>query len=72
MNFLENKIFGIISQAANEQRVRAFAIGGFVRDCFLERPCTDIDIVVEGCGIELAQKVAEKVGSKLSVFKNFG
>ena len=71
-NFLTNKIFGIISQAASENGVRAFAIGGFVRDCFLGRPCKDIDVVVEGSGIEIAEKVAAKVGSKLSVFKNFG
>lgn len=71
-NFLTNKIFGIISQTASENGVRAFAIGGFVRDCFLGRPCKDIDVVVEGSGIEIAEKVAAKVGSKLSVFKNFG
>lgn len=70
--FLKNKIFEIISQTAQEAGLRAFVIGGFVRDCFLERPSNDIDIVVEGSGIELAEKVAEKVGSKLSVFKNFG
>lgn len=70
--FLKNKIFEIISQTAQEAGLRAFVIGGFVRDCFLERLSNDIDIVVEGSGIELAEKVAEKVGSKLSVFKNFG
>ncbi|MEG0518591.1 MAG: HD domain-containing protein [Bacteroidales bacterium] len=72
MNFLENKIFEIVSLVAAEQGVRAFVIGGFVRDCFLERPCKDIDIVVEGSGIALAEKVGEKVGSKVAVFKNFG
>ena len=71
-NFLTNKIFEIISHTASENGVRAFAIGGFVRDCFLGRPCKDIDVVVEGSGIEIAEKVAAKVGSKLSVFKNFG
>lgn len=70
--FLTNKIFGIISQVASENGVRAFVIGGYVRDCFLGRPCKDIDVVVEGSGIEIAEKVAAKVGSKLSVFKNFG
>ena len=70
--FLSNKIFSIISQTAAENGVRAFVIGGFVRDCFLGRPCKDIDVVVEGSGIEIAEKVSEKVGSKLSVFKNFG
>lgn len=72
MDFLQNKIFEIVSQAAREEGVRAFVIGGFVRDCFLERPCKDIDIVVEGSGIALAEKVAERVKSRLSVFKNFG
>ncbi|MBO7269307.1 MAG: hypothetical protein J6U83_06115, partial [Bacteroidales bacterium] len=72
MEFLQNKIFKIVSQAAKEQGVRAFVIGGYVRDCYLGRPCKDIDIVVEGSGIALAELVAKRVGSKLSVFKNFG
>ncbi|MBE6247368.1 MAG: HD domain-containing protein [Bacteroidales bacterium] len=72
MDHLNNKIFRIVSSAAKEQGVRAFVIGGYVRDCFLGRPCKDIDIVVEGSGIALAESVAKKVGSKLSVFRNFG
>lgn len=70
--FLSNPIFKIISTTAREEGVRAFVIGGYVRDCFLQRHSKDIDIVVEGSGIELASKVAEKINSKLSVFKNFG
>mgnify|MGYP003292275495 CR=1 FL=1 len=72
MDYLKSKIFRIVSSAAKEQGVRAFVIGGYVRDCFLGRPCKDIDIVVEGSGIALAEKVAKMVGSKLSVFRNFG
>lgn len=70
--FLKDKIFKVISETAAEHGVRAFVIGGFVRDCFLQRPRNDIDIVVEGSGIEIAQAVGEKVHSKVSVFKNFG
>ena len=70
--FLKDKIFEIISETAAEHGVRAFVIGGFVRDCFLQRPRNDIDIVVEGSGIEIAKAAGEKVGSKVSVFKNFG
>lgn len=70
--FLDHKIFQIVSRCAEDLGVRAFVIGGYVRDCFLGRPCKDIDIVVEGSGIELAQKVAQTVGSNVSVFKNFG
>lgn len=72
MKFLENQIFEIVSQTAAEQGVRAFVIGGYVRDCYLGRECKDIDIVVEGSGIALAEKVGEKIKSKVSVFKNFG
>ena len=46
--FLDNRIFGIISGIAGEMGVRAFVIGGYVRDCFLGRQGKDIDIVVEG------------------------
>ena len=70
--FLDHKIFGIVSEVAAEKGVRAFVIGGYVRDCFLGRPSKDIDIVVEGSGIELAEAVGERVHSNVSVFKNFG
>ena len=70
--FLKDKIFEIISETAAEHGVRAFVIGGFVRDCFLQRPRNDIDIVVEGSGIEIAKAAGEKVHSQVSVFKNFG
>ena len=70
--FLDHKIFSIISEVASEKGVRAFVIGGYVRDCFLGRPSKDIDIVVEGSGIEIAEAVGEKVHSNVSVFRNFG
>lgn len=70
--FLDHKIFSIVSEAAAEMGVRAFVIGGYVRDCFLGRPSKDIDIVVEGSGIELAEAVGAKVHSNVSVFRNFG
>lgn len=71
-DFLKNEVFGIISRAAKEEGVRAFVIGGFVRDAFLGRPSKDIDIVVEGSGIELAKRVGRIVGSKVAVYSNFG
>ncbi len=70
--FLEHKIFSIISQAAASQAVRAFVIGGYVRDCFLGKESKDIDIVVEGSGIDLAEAVGAITGSQVSVFRNFG
>ena len=72
--YLKDKIFQIISEAADEQQQECYVIGGFVRDIFLKRPSKDIDVVIVGSGIELAKRVAEKLGKKasLSVFKNFG
>ena len=70
--FLEHRIFSIISDIAEKKGVRAFVIGGYVRDCFLGCPSKDIDIVVEGSGISLAEAVGEAVHSNVTVFKNFG
>ncbi|SDB84326.1 CCA tRNA nucleotidyltransferase [Williamwhitmania taraxaci] len=70
---LKNPIFNIIAQVAEEKKLPAYVIGGFVRDCLLERPSKDIDIVVQGSGIEMAEGVAAKAGGvNVTVFKNFG
>lgn len=70
--YLDRKIFRIVSEVAEEKGVKAYVIGGFVRDCFLGRKCDDIDIVVEGSGIDFAKAVGEKTGKYVSYFKNFG
>src|SRR5574344_1037112 len=70
--FLDRKIFHIIGDTAASRGVRAFVIGGYVRDCFLGRECNDIDVVVEGSGIDFARAVGEKTGKYVSYFKNFG
>ena len=70
--YLDHDIFRIVSQIAAEKGVKAYVIGGFVRDCFLGRESKDIDIVVEGSGIELAEAVAAKVRSNVSVFRTYG
>lgn len=43
-------IFGVISEEARRMGVKAYVIGGYVRDRILGRPSTDIDVVVEGDG----------------------
>ena len=70
--FLEKPIFHIVSDVAEKRGVKAFVIGGYVRDCFLGRPCNDIDIVVEGSGIDFAEAVGAVTGKAVSYFKNFG
>ena len=72
--YFKHPIFKLISEVVEEQQVEAYVIGGFVRDQLLHRESKDIDIVVVGSGIELAERVAERLGprAKVSVFKNFG
>jgi poly(A) polymerase len=73
---LNDKIFESLSGVFASENVRAYVIGGWVRDCILGRdhPEKDIDIVVIGSGIEIAEKAARKIspGINVSVFKNFG
>lgn len=71
-NYLDNPIFAIVGDTASDLGVRAFVIGGYVRDCFLGRKSKDIDIVVEGSGTAFARAVGKKVHSRVSVFENFG
>jgi poly(A) polymerase len=69
---LKHPIFSTIANLSAEHNLQVYAIGGFVRDIFLERPSKDIDVVIIGNGIEFAESVAKKLKVKLSVFKNFG
>lgn len=71
---LDKEIFHKISEAADAIGYDCYVVGGYVRDLFLERPSDDIDVVVVGSGIEVAQKLKEILGNGayLSVFKNFG
>ena len=71
---LNNKIFLQISQTADELGMECYVVGGYVRDFFLNRPSKDIDVVVVGSGIKMAQAFAKRLGrgAHLSVFRNFG
>jgi len=71
---LNQPIFHLIGDCADELGVECYVVGGYVRDIFLERPSKDIDVVVVGSGIRVAEQLKKKLGKKahLSVFKNFG
>lgn len=72
--FLKHPIYRIVGEVADKMGVPAYAVGGVVRDALLQRPCTDIDIVCVGSGIELAQNVARNIDPKkeVTVFRRFG
>ena len=71
---LNQDIFHLISKAADALSLECYVVGGYVRDLFLERPSKDIDVVVVGSGIAVAEKLKAMLGrgAHLSVFRNFG
>lgn len=71
---LQLPIFSIISEEADALGRECYVVGGYVRDIFLNKPSKDIDCVTVGSGIELAERVAKRLGkgTHLSVFRNFG
>lgn len=72
-SYLQHPVFKVASQIVTEEGLEAYVIGGYVRDLILNRPSKDIDIVVVGNGLDLAQKCADKLRvKKVSLFKRFG
>ena len=71
---LDKDIFHEISAVADSLRLECYVVGGYVRDLFLERPSNDIDVVVVGSGISMAEGLKERLGKRahLSVFRTFG
>ena len=71
---LDKEIFHKISDAADSLGLECYVVGGYVRDLFLERPSNDIDVVVVGSGITVADALRKSLGKKahISVFRNFG
>ncbi len=67
-------IFKRISETADELGMECYVVGGYVRDIFLQRPSKDIDVVVVGSGIAMAEALGKRLGrgAHVSVFKNFG
>lgn len=64
----------MVGAEADRLGLECYVIGGYVRDLFLHRESTDIDVVVVGSGISLAEAVAKKLGkgAHLNVFKTYG
>lgn len=67
-----NDILRRIGEVAEDLGYGAYVVGGFVRDLFLYRTDEDIDIVIEGDGIEFAKKYAKLEGARIHTYKKFG
>ena len=73
-HLLDQPIFHQLSAVADALQLECYVVGGYVRDLFLERPSNDIDVVVVGSGIKVAEALKQRLGKQahLSVFRNFG
>lgn len=71
---IDNELFHKLTRVADRLGFPCYVIGGYVRDLFLERPTNDIDIVVVGSGVKMAEEFARTLGEEahLAVFRNFG
>lgn len=69
---IKDQVFNLLSEIASDTKTNAYVVGGFVRDYLLGIKNDDIDVVVEGSGIEFAKVFANKVNGKLSYYENYG
>ena len=71
---INSPLFAQLTETADALNMECYLVGGYVRDLFLERPTNDIDVVVVGSGIKMAEAYAQALGrgAHLAVFKNFG
>ena len=71
---IQQPILHLVGEEADRLGLECYVIGGWVRDLLLHRPSTDIDVVVVGSGISLAEAVAKRLGrgAHLSVFHTYG
>ncbi len=70
----DTKLFHLIGDTADELGLECYVVGGYVRDLYLERPSKDIDVVVVGSGIAMAEALRKRLGrgAHVSIFRNFG
>jgi tRNA nucleotidyltransferase/poly(A) polymerase len=64
---LNEPVLRSIGRIADRDGVRAYAVGGYVRDLLLGRDVKDIDITVIGNGIAFARSVARELGVQAPV-----
>lgn len=70
---LSNPVFRHISRIVDRMGLEAYAVGGYVRDYYLHRSSSDIDVVVVGSGIDVAEALAKELGgAKMAVYRTYG
>ena len=58
-------------ELGDELGCEVYVVGGFVRDILLGRPNLDLDLVVEGDGINFAKELVAKLGGRVKTHSKF-
>jgi tRNA nucleotidyltransferase (CCA-adding enzyme) len=66
------ELLGEFGKIAESIQMNAYLVGGVVRDCLLRRDNLDIDVVVEGDGLEFAEKICERYKARKRSHERFG
>lgn len=61
----------LAGKTATQQDQRLYLVGGVVRDLLLGKPNLDLDLVVEGDAIKLAQALAKAISAKITIHHPF-
>ncbi|MBR3590824.1 MAG: HD domain-containing protein [Alistipes sp.] len=69
---LSHPIFQHISEVVDRLGVEAYVVGGYVRDHYLGRPSTDIDVVVVGSGVAVAEELGRVLQAKVTIYRTYG
>ena len=69
---LRHPIFKHITRVVDRMGVEAYVVGGYVRDHYLARPSSDIDVVVVGSGVAVAEELGKELGAKVTIYKTYG
>ncbi len=68
---IEEDILKLIGVIADELNVEVYAVGGYVRDYYLDRDRSDIDCTVVGDALKFAKEVARRTNSKAVIYERF-
>lgn len=66
------RLWRIVADESEAQKLALYIVGGFVRDLLLGVPGADFDLVVEGDAISLGGGLVEKYGGRISSHRRFG
>ncbi len=65
------RLLQTIGEVADKLKYNAYAVGGFVRDLLLKKPNLDLDIVIEGDGVDFSKALASHLGGRYRTHERF-